>query len=498
MSITADVFEVRFRARNQMGPGVAGATRELKKVQTPMAKLEGLQKNLASVGTPLLGMLKGIGAAAGVAAAGFGALAVAGARAASEYEVLVKTLEIVTRSADRARAVVDFAEALAAPSPFFDTVPLARAAAQLEALSLQTERYLPLAATMATVFGQNEESLMTFVSALGRLRAGSAEGFERLRESFGITRPMLEAEGLQFNRGGQFLGTPEQALAAVERIVRTRYAGMDAAMQATFTARFRSMIDAAQRALRRFGEPILAVLAPAIDAMTQVFSRLAASGIFQRGLTEFARLMEPDRIIKLASHAVSVVMALIGQIPHIIENLGNIARLIIGWIQHQITRLLDSLEKAPWPIGRTVRRSREAFREAGETQPFHGAAALSAFFTGGAGKLLMDWPKFLRDSAANLAELRKETTPLTAPGMLAMPGPVGAPAPAEYTKTQVVLEQIEKNTRREVELTQTLLGGGELARIGASSAELWAARRAGSRHAADLRGAFARLVVGRA
>lgn len=496
MSITADVFEVRFRARNDMGPGVAGAKRDLAKLNTPLSKLQGLQKGLSAAGGPLLAMLQKVGMAAGAAAVGFGALAAAGIRAAAEHEVLIKTLEVVTQSAERAKQVVDFAEALAAPSPFFDTMPLARAAAQLEALGLQTERYLPLAATMATVFGQNTESLMAFVSAVGRLRAGSAEGFERLRESFGITRAMFEGEGLRFAKSGQFEGTPDQALAALERIVRIRFAGMDEAMAQTFTARVRSMIDAGQRALRKLGQPLLEVLGPAVDALTQVFSRLAASGIFQRALDGFAKLMEPDRVIAVATHAISVIMAFVGQIPTIIDRMGVLAKTVIDWIAYQIDRLLDSLERVPL-IGRAVRSARSEFARLGEAQPFGGAATFGLLATGGMAKFFMDMPRFAADQARNLAELSKEVKPLAAPTPLAMPGPVGAPSPGQYGQSEALLEQIEKNTRREVELTQTMLGGGELARVGVSAAELWATRRHSSRMAADLRAAFGRLATGR-
>ena len=214
-----------------------------------------------------------------------GTAAVAGAAmassAASDMEVLRQSLEVVTGSADRASQVFEFVKQQAAPSAFFDARQLGEAAKLLEAFSLKTERFLPLANTMASVFGQNEESLQGFVNALGRIRGGSfGEGFERLRE-MGLNREILEKQGLKFDKSGQFTGTIDEALTGIEKAIKTKFAGMDAAMGNTFAAQRATLQDLTNQALAQFGQVLNDEATPALQGFSSTVGDLVNAGAFE-------------------------------------------------------------------------------------------------------------------------------------------------------------------------------------------------------------------------
>jgi len=233
------------------------------------------------IGTKMAGVAR-IAAFATTAIVAVGAAAIAVGKRASQtaagFEVMEKSLATVTGSMSRASEVFEFVKKQAGPSAFFGVKELGNAAQLLETFSLKTERFLPLANTMASLFGQNAESLNSFVMALGRIKAGSfGEGFQRLRE-MGITRPMLEAQGLKFNKGGQFEGTPEEALRGIEAAIKLSFGDLDKQMAGTFQAQMASVGDATERIFAELGIGINDKLLPKVTAFGDELNYLVESG----------------------------------------------------------------------------------------------------------------------------------------------------------------------------------------------------------------------------
>jgi hypothetical protein len=227
-----------------------------------------------------------------IAGAAVVALGMRASKTAANYEVLRKGIETVTGSASRAQQVFDFAQAQAGPSAFFDTGQLARGAQLLETFKLKTEEFLPLANTMASLFGQNEESLNGFIMALGRIKAGSfGEGFERLRE-MGVTRPMLEQQGAKFGANGQFQGTTDAALKAIEAAIKKNFGGLDAAMGQTFQAQIATSGDLVEQAFGQLGKGINEALIPSLKGFNDQLQKFVADGSAEKAGNEFADLLE--------------------------------------------------------------------------------------------------------------------------------------------------------------------------------------------------------------
>ena len=122
----------------------------------------------SNVGDKLSGVGSAIGKVtmfAGLAAVPFVGLAKSAIDAYVEFDTLTRTLNAVTGSAERTAQIMDFIKNLAIPS-VFSQMQLGEGAKLLEAFRLNTERFLPVAEKLATVFGdKSSESLEMFISS---------------------------------------------------------------------------------------------------------------------------------------------------------------------------------------------------------------------------------------------------------------------------------------------------------------------------------------------
>lgn len=275
------------------------------------------------------GLFTGLKVVSGLLGGGIIAAGAMAFKSASDWEVLVKQLSVVTGSMERASQVAKFAEKLAGPSAFFDTQQLAEAAKLLETMQLNTERFLPLVSTMASLFGGSTESLMQFTSALGKLRSGVfGEAFERMRE-FGISMDDLRKQGLQFSKSGEFqlfdtettTQGAERALGAVERIIKTRFGTLDSTMQDSMSARFTSLFDAMGRGAKTVGLAIMDRVKKPFSEFVAAFEGFVGSGMFQQAADNLAAAFDFEKIKDSAIRMLSTMVAGFKQLPSIITGI---------------------------------------------------------------------------------------------------------------------------------------------------------------------------------
>ena len=191
-----------------------------------------------------VGKLAFAGLAAGVAATG-GALAYAAKQGVdfnsmmeqsrTAFRVLLKD----TKKADK--AIADL-YAYSAKTPFqFEEV--AAAGRMFATVGLDIKKTVGWVGDLASVAPASAGGIEEVARAISRLASGDfGESFERLRD-FGISRKMLEGEGLKFDKGGQYQGSVDQALAAVEHIVKTRFGGMADEQSKTFGGMLSTLKD---------------------------------------------------------------------------------------------------------------------------------------------------------------------------------------------------------------------------------------------------------------
>jgi hypothetical protein len=87
----------------------------------------------------------------------------------------------------------------------------------------QIEKKLTTAGSLAAAFGIN---IGDVVAVMGRIQAGGmGEAFEALRR-MGITKQSMMGAGLKFDESGELISTAEEAMAALDKLVETRFPGI--------------------------------------------------------------------------------------------------------------------------------------------------------------------------------------------------------------------------------------------------------------------------------
>lgn len=278
-----------------------------------------VMKDTGAIGAAMDGLLAKAKLLAPIIGAGVLGAGIAAAKSAADWDVLVRQLAVVTGSFERANKIATFAQNLAVPSAFFDTKQLADAARLLEAMNLQTERFLPLASTMASLFGADTQALMEFSSALGRIKSGQfGEAFEALRR-YGVSTQLLQGQGLVFDKSGQFQGTADQALAAVENIVKTRFGNMDAIMGNSQMAKFTTILDNISIAMRKAGEQMLKAFGPVLDTAGRFASYLQKSDIIAKTLSATLKTFNINDLVKTLEDGGAYAIAVFEQLPKVID-----------------------------------------------------------------------------------------------------------------------------------------------------------------------------------
>jgi len=150
--------------------------------------------------------------------------------AGERMEYLRRMYEVFYGSAERGAKELEKTLLIARITPF-DAIEIADQRRLLRAFGIDSERILM---NIANTAAATDKPLQQITISLGRLASGVyGEGFEGLRR-IGISQRELFAEGLEFNpRSQQIMGTPEQAINAVMRIMERRCPDMAASMMST-------------------------------------------------------------------------------------------------------------------------------------------------------------------------------------------------------------------------------------------------------------------------
>jgi hypothetical protein len=116
--------------------------------------------------------------------------------------------------------------------------------------------------------------------AVGKRASQTAAGFEVMEKSLAtVTGSMSRAsEVFEFNKGGQFEGTPEEALRGIEAAIKLSFGDLDKQMAGTFQAQMASVGDATERIFAELGIGINDKLLPKVTAFGDELNYLVESG----------------------------------------------------------------------------------------------------------------------------------------------------------------------------------------------------------------------------
>lgn len=149
------------------------------------------------------------------------------------------TFEVLFQDADKAKRKMEELVQFAKVTPF-ELPGIVEAAKALETFGLDSTKYLKNAGDLAAAFNVEINEV---ARAFGRINSGDfGEAFERMRD-FGISRQMLEGEGLVFDKSGSYQGSVDQALTAVQNIIERKFGGMMEKQSGTFTGQMANLGD---------------------------------------------------------------------------------------------------------------------------------------------------------------------------------------------------------------------------------------------------------------
>ncbi|MBS1725358.1 MAG: hypothetical protein JST51_01460 [Armatimonadetes bacterium] len=494
------ITEYRMNASNyQAGAKAVVSATDLvsKAVRFGMGLVRGLRNALAAI--------------AGVAAL-VGGYAV---KQALDFDTLNRSLVAVTGSAERAKEILNFTDKLAVPS-IFPSKDLAEAALTLEALQLRTERYLPVAEKLGTIFGGTADDLKQYVDALGYLKSGrGGEAMESLARA-GISRDALKVKGIQFDGGGQLISSVQDALDAVEAIVNERFGKLSKVMADGPAAQLASLTDAIQRAARIGGNAILKYLVPPIKEVADFIQYLVTSGILKQAtnlMLSFLQGRSPgDALVRILSFIVAVMknMPLIllrvqnafGAVGDRIAVIAAIAASVFlsGRIVAGITAIISAVRALTFAFTAGASAAEllnlimtKGLDAANIAKYLATAAAVGAAAYAGAKALFDSLPsiqdipgmdKIMQD-AGDIYNGYKKNPNGASDTLSAITDAIGA---GLAPRSDIAASQTASNTAKMVELQQkqldlqqTLLGGGAIAREQLSGVRVAAAAKGGSR-----------------
>lgn len=214
--------------------------------------------------------------AGALAGGAFGGLVKQGLEFNSTLETLNTQFTVLTGSATRSAQIMKELVSFAAKTPF-QLEEVATSARIMFAYGMQGSEMLRRIGDAAAAA---DVPMQEVANTFGRIKAGAfGEAFQRLAEMGIATRKMLEGQGLKFDKGGSFVGSADQAMAALARIVDSRYKGMMDKMSQTMKGKISTLRDDIAMTLGLVTGKLFDVMKPRLDRLSNIFARLRSSGV---------------------------------------------------------------------------------------------------------------------------------------------------------------------------------------------------------------------------
>lgn len=285
--------------------------------------------------------------------------------------------------------------------------------------------------------GSQDANMMDMASIFRRLVGGQiadALGPEGLGR-FGVNRQMLGQYGAKFNNQGQFVGTVDDALAVLERMVALdpRIKDLKASMDTSLATRLSNLANAFDIAKASIGESIANWLVPKLEMLGTVLTKMARSGMLGGVMDKMLSMFGLGGKEGMAKGLVTTVVASEMFVEAIGKMYDSIA-LFVSKVSFMVSRLthgmVTPMEFGPW-------KSVSSFRK--------------------------ELDKRVEETWSKLMAMPSESVPEPAPnGALSI-----------QSSSNAYLKDIAENTKSmNYNFQRIISGGSELGRSGATAVEL--------------------------
>lgn len=157
--------------------------------------------------------------------------------------------------------LMDFADV----TPFTPQA-VAAGGAQLLGAGFDPESVKDLLRDVGDLASGAQKPLDQVAATFGRLRSGAfGEAFQALRQQFLLSQSDLEGAGLKFDRSGSFVGSADEAITKVRKIVQEKFGGSMEEQSKTWAGKMSTLQGYVQKLWANLGAPIQDALKPWLD-----------------------------------------------------------------------------------------------------------------------------------------------------------------------------------------------------------------------------------------
>lgn len=262
-----------------------------------------------------------------------------------QIETLQRSLEVTLGSVQEASELIDRMRSFAAVTPFGE-LQIFRAGEALAANRMEVMRWLQVASDLTSAKLPQGTDLLDVVNVLTRINSGDfGKAMIRLRQ-LGISMRDLMAEGLKFSRNATYLGTTDEFLDALERIIQRRYGGLTQVLNRTAVGLRQNIYDILQQMGIELGSDLFDEWKIFIRQVYRDLMEFRNSIDFKRLVVEFNTAINEIReaLQPIIDSIMFIINFLLDNLPLIGSIIGSIIKLFtLNTIIRFFTAVMSSI-----------------------------------------------------------------------------------------------------------------------------------------------------------
>lgn len=179
------------------------------------------------------------------------------------------SFSVLLDSGEKAKALMADLTSFADSTPF-ESQEIIDAGKKLVSYGVDASQVKDILTDLGDTAATMEVNITDVASAFGRLKSGDfGEAFERFRD-FGISRELLEGQGLVFDKSGQYKGSVDQAMTAVRAVMQDKFGGTMDKLSDSVSGKLATLTDKAKGLLVKLFEPVQPALTQSLDYLIKV------------------------------------------------------------------------------------------------------------------------------------------------------------------------------------------------------------------------------------
>ena len=252
-------------------------------------------------------------------------------------ETLQQSMEVTLQSSARAEETIRRLRSYAALTPY-DELEVYQAGEMLASNRMEVDRWIRVAGDLASAKRSAGVQLLDVVRVLTRINSGDfGKAMIRLRQ-MGISLQDLKSKGLEFTKGNEFLGTVDDMLGALERIIEERYGGLTLALGQTMEGLISTIKDYFLQFGIEMGQESFDELKDFLTSFKDQLQEFRESETFKEIIIGFNHLK--DEIVDGLQPWIATLKALFS---FILKNLPLIGTMIKTYFYYQFANTIVSL-----------------------------------------------------------------------------------------------------------------------------------------------------------